>query len=68
MEAKKERKGKRGRCTKERNERRHGSAPAPVATLIRFIDRQVKNNCLSISAMGNHKYGALLQRWLASQA
>ncbi|RID51709.1 hypothetical protein BRARA_H02356 [Brassica rapa] len=53
---------------RERNERRHGSVPVPVAFLVRFIYRQVKNYCLSISAMGSQKHGALFQRWFASQA
>ncbi|RIA05032.1 hypothetical protein BRARA_K00637 [Brassica rapa] len=51
---------------RKRNERRHGSTPTPTASLVKFIDRQVKNKCLSIS--GNQRLGALLQLWFASQA
>ncbi|KAF3573025.1 hypothetical protein F2Q69_00061105 [Brassica cretica] len=51
-----------------KEEPRHGSVPVPVAFLVRFIYRQVKNNCLSISAMGSQKHEAHLQRWFASQA
>ena len=52
---------------RERNERRHGSNPMPTALLVRFVDRQVKNKCLSIDAMGNNRLEALLQLWFASQ-
>ncbi|XP_013631555.1 uncharacterized protein LOC106428217 [Brassica napus] len=53
---------------RERNERRHGSTPTPSASLVKFIDRQVKNKCLSIPVTGNQRLGALLQLWFASQA
>lgn len=53
---------------RERNERRHGSTPTPTASLVKFIDRQVKNKCLSISVTGNQRLGTLLQLWFASQA
>ncbi|CAN6936972.1 unnamed protein product [Brassica oleracea] len=52
---------------RERNERRHGSNPMPTALLVRFVDRQVKNKCLSIDAMGNNRLEALLQLWFVSQ-
>ncbi|KAF8093785.1 hypothetical protein N665_0378s0015 [Sinapis alba] len=53
---------------RERNERRHGSSPMHSASLVKFIDRHVKNKCSSVSALGSQKTEGLLQLWFASQA
>ncbi|XP_056843085.1 uncharacterized protein LOC130495667 [Raphanus sativus] len=53
---------------RERNERRHGATPMAPSSLIKMIDRQIRNWCLTVSATGHKNYDTLLQRWFAVRA
>ena len=50
---------------RERNERRHGSTPILAGSLVKLIDRQVRNRCLSLRQIGDLKYTRALTLWFA---
>ncbi|XP_013594915.1 PREDICTED: uncharacterized protein LOC106303104 [Brassica oleracea var. oleracea] len=52
---------------RERNDRRHGATPMNPTLLVKMIDRQIRNWCLTVTATGHNKYEALLQCWFASR-
>ncbi|KAG7542496.1 Reverse transcriptase domain [Arabidopsis thaliana x Arabidopsis arenosa] len=53
---------------RERNGRRHGEDPNPPARLIKWIDKQVKNQLSSIKATGDRRYDTGLQIWFAARS
>ncbi|KAL1189330.1 hypothetical protein V5N11_014333 [Cardamine amara subsp. amara] len=53
---------------RERNGRRHGEAPNSAARLIRWIDKQVRNQLSSIRALGDRRYDKGLQLWFESRS
>ncbi|KAF8092661.1 hypothetical protein N665_0406s0006 [Sinapis alba] len=52
---------------RERNERRHGGTPILAGPLVKLIDRQIKNRCLSLRQTGDLKYTGALTMWLATR-
>ncbi|RID75236.1 hypothetical protein BRARA_B02291, partial [Brassica rapa] len=49
---------------RERNSRRHQGAWLTTETMIRRIDKLIRNRILSLKYTGSHKLEGLLQRWL----
>ncbi|CDY72243.1 BnaCnng76680D, partial [Brassica napus] len=41
---------------RERNDRRHGATPMNPTLLVKMIDRQIRNWCLTVTATGHNKY------------
>ena len=52
---------------RERNDRRHGSQPIMAGPLVKMIERQVKNRCLSLRQMGDLKFSGALTMWFATR-
>lgn len=52
----------------ERNGRRHGNPPTTSASLIRIIDKSIRNRFSSIRSLGDTRYEAGLQEWFASRS
>lgn len=53
---------------RERNCRRHGKTPLAATTLIKLIEKNVRNRLSSIRATGNNAYREDLCKWFAAQA
>lgn len=51
---------------RERNARRHGEASTQPASIIKFIDKQVRNKLVSIRSVGDRRYDESLQTWFAT--
>lgn len=49
---------------KERNARRHGESPTPQSQLLKIIDKQVRNQLLSIKLREDKRYYDGLQIWV----
>ncbi|XP_010474049.1 PREDICTED: uncharacterized protein LOC104753502 [Camelina sativa] len=52
---------------RERNGRRHGEKSQSAPTLIAWIDRQVRDQLLSIGLMGDKRYEETFQMWLQTR-
>ncbi|KAF2543375.1 hypothetical protein F2Q68_00031742 [Brassica cretica] len=52
---------------RERNNRRHGSQPIMAGPLVKMIERQVKNRCLSLRQLGDLKFSGALTMWFATR-
>ena len=53
---------------RERNNRKHGDRPNPPATLIRWIDKQVRDKLSSLKASGDRRHEKGLQIWFAARS
>ncbi|KAG7586730.1 Reverse transcriptase zinc-binding domain [Arabidopsis thaliana x Arabidopsis arenosa] len=53
---------------RERNGRRHGETPNTAATLIGWIDKQVRNQITTIRHSGDRRYDMAFQTWLQARA
>lgn len=53
---------------RERNGRLHGDASHTTATIISWVDRQVKNQLQTIRRSGDRKYDEGFQRWLQARS
>ncbi|KAL1194824.1 putative ribonuclease H protein [Cardamine amara subsp. amara] len=53
---------------RERNARRHGERPNSASFLIRWIDKQVRNQLSSIRALGDTRYREGLQLWFGTRS
>lgn len=51
----------------ERNSRRHGEAPVPVETLIKMVDRRIRNRFLSVQRAGDKSLEEGLQYWFSTR-
>lgn len=52
---------------RERNNRWHLAPQSPTALMVKMIDMQVRNRCLTINVTRNRKYDGLFQSWLATR-
>lgn len=52
---------------RERNDRRHGATPISVQALLKILDRQVRNKCLSFRQLGDFAYASSLRMWIATR-
>ncbi|KAL9830395.1 putative reverse transcriptase zinc-binding domain-containing protein [Arabidopsis thaliana] len=52
----------------ERNGRRHGERPNTAAQLIRWLDKQIRNQISTITASGDYRYEKALQLWFQSRS
>ncbi|XP_013751229.1 uncharacterized protein LOC106453535 [Brassica napus] len=52
---------------RERNDRRHGATPISVQALVKMLDRQIRNKCLSFRQLGDFTYAASLSDWFATR-
>lgn len=52
---------------RERNNRRHGETPSPAPTIIRFVDKVVRNRISSIRIGGDDSYAEGLILWFGAR-
>ncbi|KAL9308369.1 putative RNA-directed DNA polymerase [Arabidopsis thaliana] len=52
----------------ERNGRRHGERSNSATHLIRWLDKQMRNQISTIAASGDHRYDKALQLWFQSRS
>ncbi|KAL9839852.1 hypothetical protein AtNW77_Chr2g0221981 [Arabidopsis thaliana] len=52
----------------ERNGRKHGRNPNQAAQLVRWIDKQIRDQLSAIKLMGDRRYDQGFQFWLNSSS
>jgi len=52
---------------RERNNRRYGEQPSPTATLVKMIDKNIRNRLSTLQRGGNSKYEEGIVLWFATR-